>query len=80
MKIAIELSDALVRAANRVATSRGATFQTVVELALRRYLESSARPSLQLRRRRFRGRGLQGGASEGDWVAIGERAYEGRGG
>jgi Arc/MetJ family transcription regulator len=82
MKTTIEISDALLRAAKRIAAERDTTLRTVVETALRRYLEAvdpaQARP--RLRRHTFRGRGLQPGLSESDWAAIRERAYEGRGG
>ena len=83
MKTTIEISDALLRAAKRLAAERNTTLRTVVETALRQYLESAAdrtaaRP--RLRRHSFRGRGLQSGLSESDWAAIRERAYEGRGG
>jgi Arc/MetJ family transcription regulator len=81
MKTTIEISDALLRAAKRMAAERDTTLRTVVETALRRYLEAlpaEARP--RLRRHTFRGRGLQPGLSESDWATIRERAYEGRGG
>jgi Arc/MetJ family transcription regulator len=83
MKTTIEISDALLRAAKRMAAERNTTLRTIVETALRRHLEAAAdelqaRP--RLRRHSFRGRGLQPGLSESDWPAIRERAYEGRGG
>jgi predicted transcriptional regulator len=80
MKTTIELSDALLHAARQVAAERRMTLRSIIELALRQYLESHAQASLRLRRHTFRGRGLQAGLSEGDWAAIHERAYEGRGG
>jgi hypothetical protein len=81
MKTTIEISDALLQAAKRMAAERNVTLRTIVEAALRRHLnaiEDEARP--RLRRHSFRGRGLQPGLSESDWAAIRERAYEGRGG
>jgi Arc/MetJ family transcription regulator len=83
MKTTIEISDALLAAAKRAAAEQSTTFRTIVEVALRRYLETTGggtqeRP--RLRRCTFRGRGLQPGLSESDWAAIRERAYEGRGG
>ena len=81
MKTTIEISDALLRTAKRIAAERDTTLRTVVETALRRYLEAfSAEARPRLRRHSFRGRGLQPGLSESDWAAIRERAYEGRGG
>ena len=82
MKTTIEINDALLAAARRAAADQNTTLRTIVEVALRRYLEttggSQARP--RLRRCTFRGRGLQPGISETDWSTIRERAYEGRGG
>jgi predicted transcriptional regulator len=80
MKTTIELSDALLHATRRVAAERKTTFRSIVELALRQYLEGPAQVSPRLRRHTFRGRGLQAGLSEGDWATIRERTYEGRGG
>jgi Arc/MetJ family transcription regulator len=83
MKTTIEISDALLQAAKRMAAERGTTLRMVVETALRRHLEAAsdqAQTRLHLRRHSFRGRGLQPGLSESDWSAIRERAYEGRGG
>ena len=82
MKTTIEISDALLAAAKRAATEQNTTLRTIVEVALRRYLESTcggtqARP--RLRRCTFRGRGLQPGISESEWSTIRDRAYEGRG-
>jgi predicted transcriptional regulator len=83
MKTTVEIGDALLQAAKRMAAARDMTLRMVIEAALRGYLESSAaeaqsRP--RLRRHSFRGRGLQAGLSESDWATIRERAYEGRGG
>ena len=83
MKTTIEISDALLLAAKRMAAERSVTLRTIVETALRRHLEASAdepRARPRLRRHSFRGRGLQRDLSESDWAAIRERAYEGRGG
>jgi predicted transcriptional regulator len=83
MKTTVEISDALLRAAKRVAAERNMTLRMIIEAALRRHLEATAdeahtRP--RLRRHSFRGRGLQPGLSESDWATIRERAYESRGG
>ena len=64
----------------RMAGERNTTLWTIVEAALRQYIEGQAQAHRPLRRHTFRGRGLQAGLSEGDWTAIRERAYEGRGG
>jgi Arc/MetJ family transcription regulator len=83
MKTTIEISDALLAAAKRAASDQNTTLRTIVEVALRRYLETTQgemQPKPRLRRCTFRGRGLQPDISEGDWSTIRERAYEGRGG
>ena len=83
MKTTIDISDALLRAAKRMATKRNMTLRMIIEAALRRYLEATAdeaRTRPRLRRHSFRGRGLQPGLSESDWATIRERAYESRGG
>jgi hypothetical protein len=80
MKTTIELSEGLLHAAKQAAAERRTTLRAVVELALRQHLEGPAPPRPRLRRHTFGGRGLRAGLSEGDWAAIRERAYEGRGG
>jgi len=83
MKTTVEISDILLRAAKRMAAERGTMLRTIVETALRRYIEAASDPAggrPRLRRHTFRGRGLQPGLCESDWSAIRERAYERRGG
>jgi Arc/MetJ family transcription regulator len=70
MKATIEISDALLLEAKRTAAEHNTTLRTIVEAALRRYLETTAggaQASPRLRRCTFRGRGLQPGISESDW-------------
>ena len=83
MKTTVEISDALLRAAKRMAVERNMTLRLVIEAALRRYVEAAADETQsppQLRRRSFRGRGLQPGLSESEWATLRERACENRGG
>jgi hypothetical protein len=83
MKTTVEISEALLQAAKRMAAERNMTLRMVIEAALRRHLEAAANQAQarpRLRRHSFRGRGLQPGLSESDWATIRERAYEGRGG
>ena len=82
MKTTIKISDALLAAAKPAASDQNTTLRTIVEVALRRYLETwvgGTQAKQRLRRCTFRGRGLQPGISESDWSTIRERAYEGRG-
>jgi hypothetical protein len=66
-----------------LAAERDTTLRTIVETALRHYIEATSNPvdgRPRLRRRTFGGRGLQPGLSESDGAAIRERACGGRGG
>jgi predicted transcriptional regulator len=81
MKTTVEISDALLRRAKRLAARRGITLRAVLEAALHRELaaeeEAPARP---VRTHTFGGRGLAAGLSWSDWGAIRSLSYEGRGG
>jgi hypothetical protein len=84
MKTTVEISDSLFERARKLAAARGEPFRALLEEALRRLLEAesaASRPKpFRMRDGSFGGRGLQKGLAEGDWQAIRERAYEGRGG
>jgi Arc/MetJ family transcription regulator len=83
MKTTVEIQDGLLARARRHAAARGETLRAVLEAALRRLLEEDERPRakpFRLRDKAYGGRGLRKGIAEGDWRAIRERAYEGRGG
>ena len=82
MKTTIEISDAILLRAKRVAAERGTTLRALVEAGLRTVLEGERR-SLQpfvLRKASYRGRGLRPEVDEGGWARIMEVSYEGRGG
>jgi len=81
MKTTIEINDALLRQAKVHAAERDLSLKAVVEQALRQYLErSAAARGFKLRKRTFRGQGLQPGLDWHDWATIRAMAYEGRGG
>lgn len=83
MKTTVEIADALLNRAKRLAKQRGIPLRQVLESALRTYLEKSDEGKAQpfrLRKCTFAGRGVQAGIREGDWGQIRERIYEGRGG
>lgn len=83
VKATVQIEDALLRRAKRLAAERNTTLRAIVESALRHYLEgigSGSHPPFRLRRHTFRGKGLQPGLDEHDWATIRERVYEGRGG
>ncbi len=78
MKTTIEISDALLADAKRVAARDGVTLRALVEQGLRQVLEAqrrSARP-FKLRKASVKGRGLQPGV---DPSMFRDLAYEGRG-
>ena len=81
MKTTIEINDALIAQAKQLAKERQQTLKSILEAALRQFLEANeAKEPFRLRKRTFRGQGLQPDIQEGDWAAIRERAYEGYGG
>ena len=50
MKTTVEISDALLRAAKRMAVERNMTLRLVIEAALRRYVEAAADETQTLHR------------------------------
>ena len=83
MKTTINIADSLFLASKRLAARRGVTFREIVESALRRAVEEGELQEgepFKLRKHSFRGNGLREGLTEGDWAAVREAAYEGRGG
>lgn len=82
MKTTIDVADALLREAKRLAARRGITLKELVEDSLRAQLERErARPPAEaVHTHTFRGDGLQPGHSWDDWGTIRNSSYEGRGG
>jgi Arc/MetJ family transcription regulator len=82
MKTTIEISDALLRRAKKLAARRGTTLKAVIEDALRAELAAAEAGAAgrSIRTHTFGGRGLKPGLAWGDWAAIRALAYEGRGG
>ena len=82
MSTTIEISDNLMRNAQKIAHKRNLTLQQVVESALQSFLkkEQDAVPEFRLRKLSFRGNGVQPDIREGDWAKILARIYEGQGG
>jgi hypothetical protein len=80
MKTTVEISDALLDEARRVATGTGTTVRALIEEGLRGVLKQRRRGSaFRLRAAAFRGQGVQPGVREGDWDKIRTLAYEARG-
>jgi len=81
MKTTIEIADPLLDGARRLAVQRRTTVRSVMEEALRRYLDEELRrrEPFRLRDGRFKGGGGMRPEFEGNWDAILDAAYEGRG-
>ncbi|PYQ28890.1 MAG: DUF2191 domain-containing protein [Acidobacteria bacterium] len=80
VKTTVEITDALLEEAKRVASRESSTLRELIEEGLRRSLEQRRKKKgFRLRRASFRGKGLQPGVSP-NWDLSREIAYEGRGG
>ena len=80
MKTTVEIADSLLEAARREAVRARTTVRTLIELGLRRVLDERKKSQLfRLRRVTFKGRGLRPPLQDGDWEAVRQRTYEGRG-
>jgi hypothetical protein len=81
MKTTIEIADALLTDAKRVAAREGVTVRALVEQGLRRVLQERRRGAtgFKLRRASFKGRGLQPGVDGASFDRLRELAYEGHG-
>jgi hypothetical protein len=65
MKATIEIADALLEDAKRVASRDGVTLRTLVESGLRQEIAKRRKPGeFRLRRASFKGNGLQSDASK----------------
>ena len=82
MKTTVEISDALLDEAKRVAAVESTTLRELIEEGLRRSIDErkrKKRKGFRLRRASYRGRGLQPGVSP-EWDRLREAVYEGHGG
>jgi Arc/MetJ family transcription regulator len=81
MKTTIEIADALLADARRVAEREGTTLRALVEDGLRQLLKGRGDEShpFRLHMVTFAGDGLQPGVAEGGWDRIRGLVYEGRG-
>jgi hypothetical protein len=81
MKTTIEIADALLTEAKRVAAREGVTVRALVEQGLRRVLDERRRGAagFKLRKASFKGRGLQPGFDGPSFDRLRDLAYEGRG-
>ena len=80
MKTTIEISDALLREARRVAAQEGVTLRSLVERALHSVIsEINNTPPFKLRRASFTGRGLRAQLREASWDMLRDLTYKDRG-
>ena len=80
MKTTVDISDALLDDARKVADRRGVTLRALIEEGLRHVVKSDARrPRFTLRDASFAGEGLSREFADGDWQRIRDAIYEGRG-
>ena len=80
MKTTIEISDAVLEEAKRVAAKEGVSLRDLVEEGLRRALsERDQQRPFELRDASVGGRGLQPGITPGSWDQLRDLIYEGRG-
>jgi hypothetical protein len=82
MKTTIEINDALLMRAKQLAAERQQTLKSILETALRQFLDANTAPQtpFRLRKHPFQGCGLQSHLLEGDWTKVREQIYQGRGG
>lgn len=80
MKTTVEISDALLREARRVAAREGVTLRTLIERGLyRAVVETRAGTPFKLRRASFKGQGLRAELRDASWDKLRDFAYEGCG-
>jgi hypothetical protein len=78
-KTTVELSDALLREAKKVALEEGTSVKALIERGLRLVVRERRRGGFSLRRASFQGDGLVAGRSLQDWAAIRDQIYAERG-
>jgi hypothetical protein len=80
MKTTVEISDAVLDEARRIAARDGTTVRVLIESGLRKEIhERKRRGRFRLRRATFQGRGLRPEVAAAPWEEIRGLAYEGRG-
>jgi hypothetical protein len=81
MKTTIEISDALLRDARRLAAQEGVTLRALVERGLHCIIsDTPQRKAFKLRRASFKGDGLNDEFRDATWERVRDSAYQGRGG
>ncbi len=80
MKTTVEISDALLAAARKLATEKGTTVRALIEEGLRRVVQArrTSRP-FKLRDRSWGSGGLRPEFRGASWEQIRDASYDGRG-
>lgn len=79
MKTTVEISDALLNEARKVAARRGVTLRTLIEEGLRQVVKTGATKKFRLRDESFAGDGLDPSFAQAEWAQVRDAAYKGRG-
>lgn len=81
MKTTVEIPDALLDEARKLAARQGSTLRVLIIEGLRRVVAERKRAGgFRLRKASFRGDGLQADVADASWERIRELAYDQRGG
>lgn len=81
MKTTVNISDAILLEAKKLSAQQGVSLRSLIEKGLREVIAKEAGTAqFKLRRATFNGKGLQPEFREGQWAAIRDAAYKGRGG
>ena len=75
MKTTIDIADDLLIKAKKQARRENRTLREVIEQALRKQLATTPAEPFRLKRRSFKGKGLQPSITEGDWATMRDLAY-----
>lgn len=81
MKTTVDISDALLEEARKVAARDRTTVRALIERGLRSVLaERNSASQFRLRKATFPGKGLQPGVVDATWERIRDLVYQGHGG
>ncbi len=81
MKTTVDIPHALLDEAKKLAAKHRTTVKALIEEGLHHVIGEHRRSKgFRLRKKTFKGKGLQSQMEGASWEAIREKAYEGRGG
>ena len=80
MKTTVEIADALLNEAKKLAARENTTVRTLIEQGLRQVIsQRKERRAFHLRKATYKGRGLNAEIQPVNWDKLRELAYEGHG-